>query len=50
MLNKYRVLLTRAREAMVIWVPLDRPDDATINGRFLDETWQYLLDCGVRPL
>lgn len=50
MLNKYRVLMTRAREAMVIWVPPDRPEDPTISGSFLDETSDYLLSCGATPL
>ena len=50
MLNKYRVLLTRARDAMVIWVPPARPGDPTIDGRFLDETYVYLRHCGVESL
>ena len=50
LLNKYRVLLTRARESMVIWVPPERPEDPTINGDYLDETWEYLLRCGVPEL
>ncbi len=50
MLNKYRVLLTRAREAVVIWVPPKRPDDPTIDGAFFDETSDYLRACGVSEL
>jgi len=50
LVNKYRVLLTRARESLVIWVPPTRPDDPTIDDSFLDETWEYLLSCGVPQL
>lgn len=39
--NAYRVLLTRGRDGMVIWVP---PDDD------LDATEVALLACGARPL
>jgi DUF2075 family protein len=48
MLNKYRVLLTRAREAMVIWVPPARPQDPTIADDYLNETAEYLRVCGVQ--
>jgi hypothetical protein len=37
-LNAYRVLLTRGRDGTIIFVP-------PVNE--LDETWQYLLACGV---
>jgi len=40
-LNAYRVLLTRAREVCVLYVP---PREE------LEETYRYLCDCGVRPL
>ena len=39
--NAYRVLLTRARDAHVVFVP-PLPE--------LDETWSYLRACGFRPL
>jgi hypothetical protein len=48
--NTYRVLLTRAREAMTIWVP---PGDASDNTRpesWMDETASYLRRCGVSEL
>lgn len=39
--NVYRVLLTRGRDGAVIYVPSDNQ---------LDETAEFLLQCGVRPL
>ncbi len=50
LVNKYRVLFTRARESLVIWVPPGRPSDPTIVGSFFEETWDYLIACGVREL
>jgi len=50
LVNKYRVLFTRARESLVIWVPPERPNDPTIADDFLDETWAYLRECGVPVL
>jgi hypothetical protein len=50
LLNSYRVLMTRAREGMVIWVPLGDPDDATRDPKHLDATAQFLLRCGAQPL
>lgn len=49
-LNRYRVLLTRAREGMVIWVPPGSADDATRPPAVYDETAGYLRACGVRLL
>jgi hypothetical protein len=48
--NWYRVLLTRAREGMVIWVPRGDPKDETRNPAFLDATAHFLKACGVRTL
>ena len=50
LLNKYRVLLTRAREAMTIWVPKGDPNDPTRDPKILDDTAAYLRACGVREL
>lgn len=49
-LNKYRVLLTRAREGMVVCVPLGDTSgkDRTRSPTFYDGTYQYLLDCGMK--
>lgn len=48
--NAYRVLLTRARQGMVIFVPLGNPNDPTNLPEEFDATAQYLLRCGVTPL
>ncbi len=48
--NKYRVLLTRFRKGMVIFVPLGSADDLTRTPSDFDSVSGYLLDCGVRPL
>jgi hypothetical protein len=47
LLNKYRVLLTRAREGMVIWVPRGEPSDITRDPAPLDATAGYLTAAGV---
>lgn len=45
--NKYRVLLTRAREGLAIWVPLGDPSDETRPSGRLDDTADYLKACGA---
>lgn len=46
--NAYRVLLTRAREGMVIFVPQGSMTDATRPSPLFDSTAAYLLACGVQ--
>jgi hypothetical protein len=46
-LNKYRVLLTRAREGMVIWIPQGDANDHTRLPEFYDPIFEYLKSCGV---
>ncbi len=48
--NSYRVLLTRAREGIVIWVPRGSSADATRAPGRLDGTFQMLLACGAMEL
>lgn len=48
LINKYRVLLTRAREGLVIWIPMGDSDDTTRNPSFLDETAAFLISSGAR--
>ena len=48
--NAYRVLLTRARQGVVIFVPNGNPEDPTRPREFYDGTYEYLLTCGVEPL
>jgi len=46
-LNKYRVLLTRAREGMIIWVPPGGAEDPTRLPEFYDGVAEYLEECGI---
>lgn len=48
--NAYRVLLTRARQGMVIVVPEGDPSDPTRNPAFYDSTFEYLKRLGVAQL
>lgn len=46
-LNAYRVLLTRARQGMVICVPEGNPMDDTRKPEFYDGTYEYLKGLGI---
>jgi schlafen family protein len=48
--NKYRVLLTRAREGVVIYVPRGDDEDPTRPRKPNDDIATYLASCGVRVL
>lgn len=50
LLNAYRVLLTRARQGMVIFIPGGNVEDRTRLPEFYDPVYQYFVDCGVRQL
>jgi len=45
--NAYRVLLTRARQGMVIFVPSGEPTDPTRASTYYDPTFNYLTDLGM---
>ncbi len=45
--NAYRVLLTRARQGMVIFVPSGDANDQTRPPAFYDKTFGYLRDLGI---
>lgn len=47
LLNAYRVLLTRARQGMVIFVPPGDTSDPTREPGFYDDTYQYLVSLGI---
>ena len=49
-LNAYRVLLTRARQGMVIVVPEGDANDPTRDAQFYDPTWEYLALLGIPAL
>jgi hypothetical protein len=48
--NAYRVLLTRARQGMILFVPRGSIEDLTTCPIEFEETAKYLLQCGVTPL
>ena len=52
LLNSYRVLLTRARQGMIIFVPkgVDPEVDETRNSEYYDTIYSYLLKCGIEEL
>jgi hypothetical protein len=50
LLNAYRVLLTRARQGMVICVPLGDPTDPTRSPGYYDKTYDYLRTIGVQTI
>lgn len=50
LLNAYRVLLTRARQGMVIFVPVGDDNDATRKSNFYDPTFRYLAEIGIPVL
>ena len=45
--NAYRVLLTRAREGFIIFVPKGDDSDRTRLCKYYDEIYQYLYDIGI---
>lgn len=52
LLNSYRVLLTRSRQGMVIFVPkgVDSEIDPSRNSIYYDSIYNYLLSCGIKEL
>lgn len=52
LVNSYRVLMTRARQGMVIFVPkgVDAEEDETRNQEYYDGIFNYLLHCGIKEL
>lgn len=48
--NAYRVLLTRARQGLVIFVPEGDPTDATRQPEYYDGTYAYLRSLGLREI
>lgn len=48
--NGYRVLLTRARQGYVIYVPKGSSYDLTRPPHYYDETYEYLLEAGIKAL
>ena len=52
LVNSYRVLLTRARQGMVLFVPkgVDPEEDPTRYAKYYDGIYEYLMSCGIRNL
>jgi hypothetical protein len=48
LLNTYRVLLTRARQGLIIWIPQGDTADETRSPGPFDGTADYLGECGLR--
>ena len=48
--NAYRVLLTRARQGFIIYLPKGVDDDKTREPRFYDETFEYLKSVGIEEI
>jgi len=47
LINSYRVLLTRARQGMIIVIPEGNKNDHTRKPEFYDSTYNYLCDIGI---
>ena len=45
--NAYRVLLTRARQGMVIFIPEGSDTDSTRKKEFYNKTYDYLKEIGL---
>ncbi len=50
LINTFRVLLTRARQGMVIYIPEGSEEDITRPKKFYDGTFKYLKDIGINVL
>ncbi|MEG9436369.1 DUF2075 domain-containing protein [Edaphobacter sp. HDX4] len=48
--NAYRVILTRARQGMIVFVPKGNTSDHTRPRSFYDGTFDYLRSCGISAL
>lgn len=48
--NTYRVLLTRARQGMVIYIPIGSEIDHTRPEFFYNGTWEYLQQIGIEKI
>lgn len=50
LINSYRVLLTRARQGMVIYIPVGDKKDITSLPEFYDKTFEYLKNLGIEEI
>ena len=49
-ISKYRVLMTRYRYRMIIYMPQGKPNDSSINSAEFDSTYDFLVGAGARPI
>lgn len=49
-INAYRVLLTRSRRGMVIWVPDGEPTSGSMSPTEMDSVADFLQKCGIESL
>ena len=47
LINTYRVLLTRARQGMIIYIPEGSSKDLTRPKKYYDGTFDYLKEIGI---
>ena len=50
LINSYRVLLTRARQGMIIYIPYGDNNDETSLPIFYDKTYNYLKSIGINEI
>jgi hypothetical protein len=50
LLNTYRVLLTRAREGMILFIPEGNADDQTRLPEIYESIYEYLVSCGLTEI
>jgi len=48
--NSYRVLLTRGRQGLVIFIPLGDDSDETRLVKFYEGTCEFLKNCGIEEI
>ncbi|MBR6043153.1 MAG: DUF2075 domain-containing protein [Paludibacteraceae bacterium] len=49
-INAYRVILTRARRGMVIYVPVGNNEDHTRKSEFYNSTYNYFKQIGIKEI
>jgi DUF2075 family protein len=50
LVNSYRVLMTRARQGMIVYVPRPADDDPSRLPLELNLTAEFLVSCGAMPI
>ncbi len=52
LVNSYRVLLTRAHQGMILFVPkgVGPKEDPTRDSKFYDDIYNYLKSCGIQEI